>query len=209
MSSSRDALGADVLLLHLRRQPAEGVHHLRAAAVVQRQRQRGAGIARRGLLGPAHLVLHFGRQLVRAADVADAHVVVHHALHIALQVALQQAHQEVDLGAGPAQIVFQRKRVERQPGQADARCGLRHQLHALGALLVAQEALERTLAGPAAIAVHDDGHVLGQPLRLQRRIDGALLRVSSSMRSVRRWIQGIASRLHLRFPGGRPESIPK
>ena len=32
------------------------------------------------------------------------------------------------------------------------------------------------LAGPAAVAVHDDGHVLGQTLRLQRRVDGALLR---------------------------------
>jgi hypothetical protein len=103
---------------------------------------------------------------------------------VALQVGLQQAHQEADLGAGPAQIVFERKGVEREPGQADAGGGLRDQLHALGALLVAQKALERAAAGPAAVAVHDDGHMLGQALRLQRRIDGALLGVSSSMRNV-------------------------
>jgi len=39
---------------------------------------------------------------------------------------------------------------------------------------VAEEALEGALAGPATVAVHDDGDVLGQPLGLQRRIDGAL-----------------------------------
>ena len=122
-----------------------------------------------------HLVLHFGGQVVGAADVADADVVVHHALHVALKVALEQAHEEVDLGARAAQVVFQRKGVKREPGQADARGGFRDQLDALGALLVAEKALERTLAGPAAVAVHDDGHVLGQPLGLQRRIDGALL----------------------------------
>jgi hypothetical protein len=31
------------------------------------------------------------------------------------------------------------------------------------------------VAGPAAVAVHDDGYVLGQALGLERRIDGALL----------------------------------
>ena len=111
-----------------------------------------------------------------AADVADAHVVVHHALHIALEIALEQAHEEVDLGAGAAQIVFQRKGVEREPGQADARGGFRDQLHALGALLMAEEALQRAVAGPAAVAIHDDGDVLGQALGLERRIDRALLR---------------------------------
>ena len=36
--------------------------------------------------------------------------------------------------------------------------------------------LKRPPAGPAAIAVHDDGNMLWQALRLQRRIDSALLR---------------------------------
>ncbi len=154
------SLGAQVLVLHLRCKPAKSVHHLRPAAVIQRQRQRGAGVARRRLLRPAHLFLHFVRQIVRAPDVAHAHIVVHHALQIALQVALEQAHQEVDLGARPAQTVFERKRVERQPRQSDARGGFRHQLHALGALLMAQEPLQRAPAGPSPVAIHDDGHML-------------------------------------------------
>ena len=100
MSSSVMRSGAEVLALHLGGQRAEGVHHLGAAAVVERQGERGAGVARGGLGGPVHLVLHFGRQLVGAPDVADADVVVHHALHVALEIALEQAHQEVDLGLG-------------------------------------------------------------------------------------------------------------
>ena len=162
-------------MLHLGGEAAEGVDHLRAAAVVEGQGEGGAGVARGGVGGPGHLVLDVGGEVVGAADVADADVVVHHALQVALEVALEQAHEEADLGAGAAQIVFKREGVEREPGQADAGGGLRDQLHALGALLVAEEALERALAGPAAVAVHDDGDVLGQPLGLQRRVDGALL----------------------------------
>ena len=166
----------EVLVLHLGRKPAKSIHQLRPAAVVQRQRQRGAGVARRGLFDPAHLVLHFVRQIVRAPDVPHAHVVVHHALQIALQIGLQQAHQEADFGARPAQIVLERKCVERQPRQTDARSRLCDQLHAFGALLVAQEPLQRTPARPAPVAVHDDGHMLRQTLGLQRDINGALLR---------------------------------
>src|ERR1035438_2071015 len=62
-----------------------------------------------------------GGQLAGATDVADANVVIHHALQVGLKVALEQAHEEADLGARSAQIVFQRKGVEREPRQADAR----------------------------------------------------------------------------------------
>ncbi len=92
------------------------------------------------------------------------------------EIDLEQTHQEVDLGFGAAEIVFEGERVECQPRQADARGGLSNKLHALGALLVAKEALERTASGPAAIAIHDDGHVLRNPLGLQQGIDGSLFR---------------------------------
>ncbi len=120
---------------------------------------------------------------------------------VGLQVALEQAHQEVDLGAGPAQIVFQGKGVKREPGQADAGGGFSNQLHALGALLVAQEALERALPGPAAVAVHDDGHMLGQALGLQRRIDRALFfgQLIDAQRAG--WIQ--RNRLNITFAAQR------
>jgi len=49
---------------------------------------------------------------------------------------------------------------------------------------MAEEALQRTVSGPAAVAIHDDGDVLRQALRLQRLINGAFFRVSSWMRKV-------------------------
>ena len=103
-----------------------------------------------------------------AADVAHAHVIVHHALEIGLKIGLEQAHEEVDLGTGAAQVVFEGKSIERKPGKADAGSGFSDQLDALGALLVAEEPLERAVTGPAAIAIHDDGHVLRQALGLER-----------------------------------------
>ena len=112
---------------------------------------------------------------MHAADVANADIVVHHALHVALEIALQQPHQEVDFGTRATQVVLERESIQRQPRQPDARSRLRHQLHAFGALLMSQKALQRPVPGPAAVAIHDDGDVLGQALRLERVIDRTLL----------------------------------
>ena len=113
---------------------------------------------------------------MRSADVADADVVIHHALQIALEIAFEQAHEEVDFGAGAAQVVFERKGIKREPGQADAGCCFGDELDALGALLMAEEAFQRAMAGPTAVPVHDDGHVFGEPIGFQRRIGRALFR---------------------------------
>jgi hypothetical protein len=113
---------------------------------------------------------------VSAADVANADVVIHHALHIALKVGLEQTHEEVDLSAGTAKVILKREGVECEPWKADARGGFRNELDAFGPLLMAEEALEGTMAGPAAVSIHDDGDMLGQALGLERRVNGALLR---------------------------------
>ena len=114
-----------------------------------------------------------------AADVGHADVVVVHALDVGDEVALEELHEEVDFGLGAAQIVFEREGVEGEPGQVDARGGLDDELDGLGALLVAEEALEGALAGPAAVAVHDDGDVLGDARGVELAVDGALLGESS------------------------------
>ena len=116
-----------------------------------------------------------GGKIVGAADVGHADVVVVHALDVADEVALEQLHQEADLGLGAAQIVFEREGVEGEAGKIDARGGLDDVLHGLGALLMAEEALERALAGPAAVAVHDDGYVLGDFGGVELPVDGLLL----------------------------------
>ncbi len=159
--SSSEMWAGEVFLLHLGGQAAEGVDQLGAATVVEGQGESGSSVGCRGLFGPAHLFLNLGGQLVGAADVLHADVVVHHALEVGLKISLEQAHEEVDLGAGAAEVVFQREGVEGEPGKADTRGGFGNQLHAVGALLVAEEALERAVACPTAIAVHDDSDMLG------------------------------------------------
>ncbi len=140
---------------------ADGVDDLGAGTVVEGQGEGGAGVLCSGFGGPLHGVLHLLREVVGAADVGHADVVVVHALDVADEVALEELHEEADLGFGAAQVVFEREGVEREPGQVDAGGRFNDVLDGLGALLVAEKALECTFAGPAAIAVHDDGDVLG------------------------------------------------
>ena len=76
---------------------------------------------------------------------------------------------------GAAQIVFKREGVQREPGQVDARGGFDDVLNGFGALLVAEESLERALARPAAVAVHNDGDVLRKARGVEAVVDGALV----------------------------------
>ena len=50
----------------------------------------------------------------------------------------------------------------------------RSELDGLGSFLVAEEALEGALAGPAAVSVHDDGDVLRNARGIERIVDRAL-----------------------------------
>ena len=109
-----------------------------------------------------------------AADVGHADVVVVHPLDVGDEVVLEQLHEEVDFVLGAAQVVFEREGVEGDPGKVDAGGGLDDELNAFGALLVAEEAFEGALAGPAAVAVHDDGDVLRHARGIEGVVEGAL-----------------------------------
>ena len=76
---------------------------------------------------------------------------------------------------GAAEVVLERKGIERQPRQIDAGGRFDDKLHALGTLLVAQEPLKGALARPASIAIHDDGHMLRDPRGVQPVIEAAFL----------------------------------
>ena len=117
-----------------------------------------------------------GGQLVGAADVVHADVVVIHALDIADEVGLQQLHKEADLGLGATEIVLKREGVEGEEGQIDAGGGFYDELDAFSALLVAEEAFEGALAGPAAVAIHDDGDVLRVAGGIKLPVDGGFVR---------------------------------
>ncbi len=58
------------------------------------------------------------------------------------------------------------KALEREPGQTDARSRFGNQLNAFCPLLMTEEAFQRAVTGPAAIAIHNDGDVLRQTLGL-------------------------------------------
>ena len=120
--------------------------------------------------------MNLRRKFIDAADVGHADIVVVHALDVADEVIAQQLHQEVDLGLGPAQVVFEREGVEGDEGQVDARGGLDDKLDGLGSLLVTEETLEGALPCPAAVAVHDDGYVLRNLVGVELRVDGRLFR---------------------------------
>jgi hypothetical protein len=141
---------------------ADSVDNLGAGAVVEGEGQGGAGVFGSGLHGPLHRVLNFLRKVEGTADVGHADVVVVHALHIADEVVLQELHEEADLGLRAAQVVFEREGVEGEEGKIDAGGGFYDELDGFGSLLMAEEALEGSLTGPAAVAVHDDGNMLGE-----------------------------------------------
>ncbi len=153
---------------------ADRVDDFGTRAVVEGEGQRGAGVFCGGFHGPLHGVLDLLREVVGAADVGHANVVVVHSLDVADEVALEELHEEADLGLGAAKIVFEREGVEGEPGQVDAGGGLDDVLDGFGAFLMAEEALKGALAGPAAIAVHDDGDVLGDFFGVELAVDAQL-----------------------------------
>jgi hypothetical protein len=139
---------------------ADGVDDFGAGTVVEGEGKGGAGVFRCRFAGPLHGVLNLLREVVRAADVGHADVVVVHALDVADEVAFEELHEEADLGFGAAEVVFKRESVEGEPREVDAGGGFYDILDRLGSLLMAKEAFEGTFAGPAAVAVHNDGDVL-------------------------------------------------
>jgi hypothetical protein len=96
----------------------------------------------------------------------QANVVGQQLLRLGLQKLLEQRHQGVHfhLGALP---VFGRKSVERQVGNADFAAGFDGRANGIRPLLVTFDPVQQPLFGPAAIAIHDDGHVPGQPFGIE------------------------------------------
>ena len=114
-------------------------------------------------------------EVVGAADVGHADVVLVHPLDVPDEIAPEELHQEVDLRLGATEVILEREGVEGEPGEVDARGGFDHELDGFRTLLMAEEALERAVARPTAIAVHDDGDVLGNFIWVELPVDGHLL----------------------------------
>ena len=154
---------------------ADGVYDLGAGTVVEGEGEGGAGVFGGGFGGPLHGFLDFGGEFGGATDVGHADVVGVHALDVADEVALEELHEEGDFGLGPTQVILDGEGVEGDPRKVDAGGGFYDELNGLGTFLVAKEALEGPFSGPAAIAVHDDGDVLGNSVGVKLAIDELLL----------------------------------
>ena len=153
------------------------VHQFGARAVVKRQGQHHAGIARRRIPRPCHLLLHRRRQLVLASDVFQANVVLVEGGDFGFQIAAQQAHQEIYFAAGTLLPVLFRKRIQRQPGNPNARRGFHRGAHGRYSGAVSGHARQVATARPATVAVHDDGDVLREPFRIKPLINFRFLAI--------------------------------
>ena len=153
-SAARRALGG-----HARRDGlAAGLHDVPAAAIVEGHRQRDARVVRGAALGlvpgGAHLVV----DRAAVADDADAHALLGQLGQVLRHRHQHQAHQAGDLFAR-ALPVLGREREHREVFDAAVGAGLHAAHQRIDALLVAEEARHEALLGPAAVAVHHDGHV--------------------------------------------------
>ena len=128
------------------------------AAVVEGHGQGHAGVAGGGqLLGSSMRRRTCEGDPVAAADEADAHLALVQLVGAAHRQRLVEVHQEADLGGRPAPVLGG-EGVHGQPGQAGVEPPRRCRT---GPPPPRGPCCEAALGpGPAAVAVHDDGHVV-------------------------------------------------
>src|SRR6185312_250081 len=145
-------------------------------AVVQSEREHHAGIACGGFLCPLEPLLDALGKFVNAANVGEAYVIAIQARDFLLQILPQQLHQELYLCLWPALPVFGGERIQREISQAYAGSGRNHSANRLNAGAVSNKTGQMPPIWPAAVAVHDDGNVMRQAMRIEPRIKLALRR---------------------------------
>ena len=166
VEKAREALFVQVLRIETRGHGAAGgVDNLGAAAVVERDVEQHAGVGRGLALGSAQLFEHVRRQRIGPADHLEADVVAQQRRQLEPQVALEQHHQRAHFRRRPLPVL-DRKRVEREHLEPEARGGLDDVADGVDAGAMAFDARQVALPGPAAVAVHDDGDVPRQAVHL-------------------------------------------
>jgi len=73
----------------------------------------------------------------------------------------KERHEQVDLGLGPVPVLL-RERVQRDDGNAEPIKGIEHFADGNQALPVTRNARQPAMRGPAAVPIHNYGHVTGQ-----------------------------------------------
>ena len=153
--------------LDLPGQGLRGLDDLAAAAVAQGQGHDHLGAVGGGGDGLGQFALHRFRELLQVADGIKGDLIVLHLGEFPLQVAAQNGHQDPDFQGGALPVLFGEGeqgeiRDAQFPGQAgDDPDGL-HPDH------MALDAQQAAALGPAAVAVHDDGHMTGKSVTARR-----------------------------------------
>ena len=137
-----------------------GINNLGAAAVAQGEDEVELGVRRGGFHHLAELALADGGEFLDAADVVESDALADHFIALLVEEIFQQKHEGVDLEGG-AFPVLRGKGVERQILNAGVEAGLDAALDGFRARLVACDARETALLGPTAVAVHNNGDMLG------------------------------------------------
>ena len=136
-----------------------GLGHVPAAAIVKTDVEHHARLGSCAELGAAQRGLHFGRQTLAVADKIQADPVFLKIRHFIDHRMNQQLHQARYFFSGTVPVLGG-KRKNSQHADAALNTGFDTATQRHHALLMAGQARQKPLGGPAPVAIHDDGHVL-------------------------------------------------
>ena len=105
------------------------------------------------------------------ADVFQTDIVLVQRGYFRLQIAAEQAHEEIHFALGTLLPILFGKSIERERGNADAGRGFNRRAHGRDSGAVSGDARQVAPPRPTAVAVHDNGDVFWEPLRVKPRIN--------------------------------------
>jgi hypothetical protein len=146
----------------VRQDALHGIDDLGPAAIVQGHAEAHFPIAARDLLHPVELAAGSGRQTLLAAEDGQTEVVLDEDLVLFPEELDHQAEQGRNFALGPLPVLGG-ERVQRQDLHAGPGGRLYDLPDGLDARPVALDPGQIPGFRPAAVAVHDDGHVPGNP----------------------------------------------
>ena len=167
-----DPVGAQLPGGDVRRDRRGGINDLGAAAVVDAELQGQHRVARGHLLGVLKLPDHAAPQPGTPAGPAHPHAHLVQLIAAAADYVAVEAHQEADL-VRRAPPVLGGERVGRQVRDAQLDGSHDHVEQRVLAPLVAFRPRQVALLGPAAVAIHDQGHMPGHERGRNRGRTGA------------------------------------
>ena len=98
--------------------------------------------------------------------IEEANIIFVDSREFAFQIFAEETHQEIHFGLGAAPI-FEREGVESEARELEAGAGFDDFAGGFYSGAVSGDAREMTALRPAAVAVHDDGEVLGEALEIK------------------------------------------